>query len=320
MENVTNTDTKVEKLANISIIVPCFNEQDVIDSYYNELTLSVSNLNHIQFEFIFIDDGSTDKTLEKLIKLSSNSRHVRIIELSRNFGKEAALTAGIDRCDSDAAIFMDADLEHPPEIIEQMITSWEEGFDIVLAKREDRSEESFIKKFTSNNFYKFFNNISDTKIIPDVGDFRLMNKVSLDAVKSLKERQRFMKGILSWVGFKHTTITFKVNKRSKGRTKFSLFKLWKLAIVGIVSFSDLPLRVWSYIGLSAILISFVWILIISYRTLILGIQATGDPTLMVLIIFFGGLNLFSIGMIGEYLGRTYLESKKRPIYIIRKEY
>ena len=215
---------------------------------------------------------------------------------------------------------MDADLEHPPEIIKEMIDAWSEGFDIVLAKREDRSEESMIKKLTSNYFYKLFNNISDTKIIPDVGDFRLMNRVSLNAVKSLQERQRFMKGILSWVGFKHTTIKFRVNKRTKGKTKFSLLKLWQLAIVGIVSFSDAPLRVWSYIGLSTIIISFIWIIAIIYRTLVLGIQATGDPTIMVLIIFFGGLNLFSIGMIGEYLGRTYLESKKRPIYIVRKEH
>ena len=304
----------------ISIIVPCFNEEAVIENYFEELTNSTSTLDDYCFEFIFIDDGSTDKTLEKLINISKDNKGVRIIELSRNFGKEAALTAGIDSSNSDAAIFMDADLEHPPEIIKEMIDAWIEGFDIVLAKREDRSEESMIKKLTSNYFYKLFNNISDTKIIPDVGDFRLMNRVSLNAVKSLQERQRFMKGILSWVGFKHTTIKFRVNKRTKGKTKFSLLKLWQLAIVGIVSFSDAPLRVWSYIGLSTIIISFIWIIAIIYRTLVLGIQATGDPTIMVLIIFFGGLNLFSIGMIGEYLGRTYLESKKRPIYIVRKEH
>jgi len=249
MQNNEKEVSKIDQKTKISIIVPFFNEEEVIESYYNELTNATSNLDSFSFEFIFVDDGSTDKTLNKLINISSDRKEVRVIELSRNFGKEAALTAGIDRSDADAAIFMDADLEHPPEIIKEMIASWHEGFDIVLAKREDRSEESIIKKFTSNNFYRFFNNISDTKIIPDVGDFRLMNKVSLDAVKSLKERQRFMKGILSWVGFKHTTITFRVNKRSRGKSKFSLLKLWKLAIVGIVSFSDAPLRIWSYIGM-----------------------------------------------------------------------
>jgi len=309
-----------KKTTKISIITPCFNEEEVIENYYQDLNKAVLSIDEYSFEFIFIDDGSTDNTLEKLVDISKKKENIRVIELSRNFGKEAALTAGIDKSDAEAAIFMDADLEHPPEIIRKMIDSWEQGFDIILAKREDRSEESLIKKFTSNIFYKLFNKISDTQIIPDVGDFRLMNKASLNAVKSLKERQRFMKGILSWVGFKHTTIKFKVNKRSKGESKFSVVKLWKLAVIGIVSFSDTPLRIWSYIGLSTIIISFVWILIIMFRTLFLGIETAGDPALMVVIIFFGGLQLFSIGMIGEYLGRTYLESKKRPIYVIRKEH
>ena len=309
-----------EKKTKISIIIPFFNEEESIEKFLKKLNKTTLTLKNYVFEYIFIDDGSTDKTLNKLISITKNEPNIRIIELSRNFGKEAALTAGIDLADSEAAILMDSDLEHPPELIEDMISLWKEGFDIVLAQREDRSDETFIKKQLANSFYKIFNKLSSTKIPPNVGDFRLMNKASIEAVRSMTERQRFMKGILSWVGFKCTTIKFKVETRKGGKTKFSLSKLWKLAIEGIISFSNIPLKIWSYLGFIAMLISFFFIIVIIFRTLFFGVITAGYPSLMVVIIFFGGLQLFSIGILGEYLGRIYLETKERPIYIIRKEY
>ena len=309
-----------EKKTKISIIIPFFNEEESIEKFLKKLNKTTLTLKNYVFEYIFIDDGSTDKTLNKLISITKNEPNIRIIELSRNFGKEAALTAGIDLADSEAAILMDSDLEHPPELIEDMISLWKEGFDIVLAQREDRSDETFIKKQLANSFYKIFNKLSSTKIPPNVGDFRLMNKASIEAVRSMTERQRFMKGILSWVGFKCTTIKFKVETRKEGKTKFSLSKLWKLAIEGIISFSNIPLKIWSYLGFIAMLISFFFIIVIIFRTLFFGVITAGYPSLMVVIIFFGGLQLFSIGILGEYLGRIYLETKERPIYIIRKEY
>ena len=309
-----------EKKTKISIIIPFFNEEESIEKFLKKLNKTTLTLKNYVFEYIFIDDGSTDKTLNKLISITKNEPNIRIIELSRNFGKEAALTAGIDLADSEAAILMDSDLEHPPELIEDMISLWKEGFDIVLAQREDRSDETFIKKQLANSFYKIFNKLSSTKIPPNVGDFRLMNKASIEAVRSMTERQRFMKGILSWVGFKCTTIKFKVETRKEGKTKFSLSKLWKLAIEGIISFSNIPLKIWSYLGFIAMLISFFFIIVIIFRTLFFGVITAGYPSLMVVIIFFGGLQLFSIGILGEYLGRIYLETKERPIYIIRKEH
>ena len=304
----------------ISIITPFFNEEESIEKFLEKLKKVTLTLENYIFEYIFIDDGSTDRTLNKLISITKDEPNIRIIEFSRNFGKEAALTAGIDLANSEAAILMDADLEHPPEIIVDMINLWNEGFDIVLAQREDRSNETFIKKLTARSFYKIFNKLSYTKIPPDVGDFRLMNKASFEAVRSMTERQRFMKGILSWVGFKHTIIKFKVETRKEGKTKFSLSKLWKLAIEGIISFSDIPLRIWSYLGFVAMLISIFFIIVIIFRTLFFGVVTAGYASLMVAIIFFGGLQLFSIGILGEYLGRIYLETKERPIYIIRKEH
>lgn len=304
----------------ISIVTPLFNEESVVDLYYKELTQVIQKLKEYAFEVILIDDGSTDETLNKLLQISKNDQRIRVIELSRNFGKEAALTAGIDLASGEATILMDADLEHSPETIVKMLHEWNKGFDIVLAQREDRSNESIIKRFTTKIFYKLFNRLSDIKIPTDVGEFRLMNRASINAVKSMPERERFMRGILSWVGFKHSIVSFKVETRDKGRTKFSRSKLWNFAIDGLVSFSDIPLRIWSYLGITAMFISLFFIIVIIIRTLLFGQTISGYPTIMVTIVFFGGIQLFSIGIIGEYLSRTYLESKKRPIYIVKKEH
>ena len=304
----------------ISIVTPLFNEESVVDLYYKELTQVIQKLKEYAFEVILIDDGSTDETLNKLLQISKNDQRIRVIELSRNFGKEAALTAGIDLASGEATILMDADLEHSPETIVKMLDEWNKGFDIVLAQREDRSNESIIKRFTTKIFYKLFNRLSDIKIPTDVGEFRLMNRASINAVKSMPERERFMRGILSWVGFKHSIVSFKVETRDKGRTKFSRSKLWNFAIDGLVSFSDIPLRIWSYLGITAMFISLFFIIVIIIRTLLFGQTISGYPTIMVTIVFFGGIQLFSIGIIGEYLSRTYLESKKRPIYIVKKEH
>ena len=308
-----------EKLL-ISIVTPFFNEESGVNLYYKELIEVIQGLKEYVFEIILIDDGSTDETLIKLLKISKNDQRIRVIELSRNFGKEAALTAGIDLASGEATILMDADLEHSPKTIVKMLHEWNKGFDIVLAQREDRSNESVIKRFTTKIFYKLFNRLSDIKIPSDVGEFRLMNRTSINAVKSMPERQRFMRGMLSWVGFKHSIVSFKVETRDKGKTKFSRSKLWNFAIDGLVSFSDIPLRIWSYLGFAAMFISLFFIIVIIIRTILFGQTISGYPTIIVTIIFFGGIQLFSIGIIGEYLSRTYIESKRRPIYIIKKEH
>jgi len=301
----------------LSIVTPFFNEEEGVNAYFDELTKVTRSLVNLKIEYILIDDGSNDNTLDRLLKLEEKGEKVSVLELSRNFGKEAALTAGIDKATGDALIFIDADLEHPPALIKEMVKNWEDGFDVVLAQRKNREKESFIKKFLANSFYKIFNKISSFKLYPDVGEFRLMNRQSVDAVKSLTENQRFMRGIMSWVGFKYTIIKFENQERHSGTTKYSKSGLWRFAIEGIVSFSDMPLRIWTYVGLFFMAISFLYLLHVIYETLFMGQNPAGYPSLLAAIFFFGSLQLISIGIIGEYLGKTFIESKRRPIYLLR---
>ena len=302
----------------VSIISPFYNEGLGVLKFKEAITNVLNSLQQYDFEIICIDDGSTDNTLSKLIAVAHHDHRFRIIELSRNFGKEAAMTAGIDEAKGNCIIPIDADLQDPPALIGKMLLAWQQGNEVVLAKRIDRSTDSFAKRKTAQLFYRLHNVVSNLQIPEDVGDFRLMDRVVVDALKKLPERQRFMKGLFAWVGFKSVTVEYVRNARSTGTTKFSGWRLWNFAIEGITSFSLVPLKVWTYIGLFGSLFSIFYATFVIIRTWIFGIDLPGYASLLVVMLFFGSLQLMSLGIIGEYIGRIYFESKHRPIYLIKK--
>ncbi len=281
------------------------------------------------FQMVCINDGSTDATLEELVKTrqtlmgfladdNASEITITIIDFSRNFGKEAALTAGIDHATGDAVIPMDADLQHPPELLPVLLEKWEEGYEVVLAQRTSRHTDHFAQKFAARLFYKLHQKISQIHMPADVGDFRLMDRRVVDAVKQLRENNRFMKGIFAWVGFKSVLVPFEVEARSTGHSSFNVWKLWNLALDGITSFSTVPLRVWTYLGGLVSLTAFLYASYIFVRTLVYGVDTPGYASLMIAILFLGGVQLIGIGVLGEYLGRVYSEVKARPAYIIRQ--
>ena len=305
----------------ISIVVPFFNEGGAINHFYSGMSPILSLNIGCNFEVICVDDGSTDSTLSELIELTKKDTRFHILEFSRNFGKEAALSAGIDFANGDAVIPIDADLQDPPELIIKMVQLWKDGAEVVLAKRVDRSTDSFMKRKTASLFYKLHNKLSTSMRIPEnVGDFRLMDRVVVDALKQLPERQRFMKGLFAWVGFKSVTVEYSRSSRSAGETKFSGWRLWNFALEGITSFSLVPLKIWTYFGLFGAFLAFLYASFIIVRTLIFGIVLPGYASLLVVVLFFGSLQLISIGILGEYIGRIYFETKNRPLYIVRKRY
>ncbi len=281
------------------------------------------------FQMVCINDGSTDATLDELVKArqtlmgfladdNASEITITIIDFSRNFGKEAALTAGIDHATGDAVIPMDADLQHPPELLPVLLEKWEEGYEVVLAQRTSRHTDHFAQKFAARLFYKLHQKISQIHMPADVGDFRLMDRRVVDAVKQLRENNRFMKGIFAWVGFKSVLVPFEVEARSTGHSSFNVWKLWNLALDGITSFSTVPLRVWTYLGGLVSLTAFLYASYIFVRTLVYGVDTPGYASLMIAILFLGGVQLIGIGVLGEYLGRVYSEVKARPAYIIRQ--
>lgn len=309
-------------MKHISIICPFFNEQETVALFFQTL-MPVLNAAGYPAEIVCINDGSTDHTLELLQtqqQLNSATAQIKILDLSRNFGKEAALTAGIDYAHGDAVIPIDTDLQDPPELILPMLEKWQQGYEVVLATRTDRSTDSWLKRKTAHWFYKTHNAISSPPIPEHTGDFRLLDRCVVDALNQLPENQRFMKGLFNWVGFKTTQIAYNRTPRIEGQTKFSPWRLWTLALDGITSFSTVPLRVWTYLGLFISSLAFVYGCFIITKTLILGVDMPGYASLIVCILFLGGLQLIGIGVLGEYIGRIYLESKRRPVYIIRKTY
>lgn len=302
----------------VSIVAPFYNEEDGVDLFYGTLCGIFSKVADCDFEIVCVNDGSRDQTLPRLIALSEHDARVRVVEFSRNFGKEAALTAGVDAARGDAVIPIDSDLQDPPELIPAMIEEWKKGFEVVLAYRQDRSSDSFLKRKTAELFYQAHNKLSQVKIPENVGDFRLMDRVVVDALQRLPERQRFMKGLFAWVGFKTATLPYVREERATGETKFSGWKLWNFALEGITSFSIVPLKVWSYLGLAGAASTVLYALFIVARTLIVGKDIPGYASLLVAILFFGSLQLIGIGVLGEYVGRIYMEAKQRPIYVVRK--
>lgn len=304
----------------VSIVTPFYNEGEGVKHFYQVMTQTMEKLPNYDFELICVDDGSKDNTLEQLIALSKTDPRVIVLEFSRNFGKEPAMTAGIDAASGDCVIPIDADLQDPPGLISEMLTKWQEGAEVVLAKRIDRSSDSYAKRTTALMFYRLHNALSHLQIPENVGDYRLMDRVVVDALKQLPERQRFMKGLFAWVGFKTVTVEYVRDARLVGDSKFSGWKLWNFAIEGITSFSLVPLRAWTYVGAFGFLFAIVYAIYVILRTWIFGIELPGYASLMVVILFFGGLQLMSLGIIGEYIGRIYFESKQRPLYLVRKRY
>lgn len=303
----------------ISIIAPCYNEEETIEPFLRRIEEILTQINE-PYEIVFINDGSRDNTLNVLLNAKQNFKNIRIINFSRNFGKEAALTAGLDKARGETAIPIDVDLQDPPELIKELVARWREGYDVVLAKRADRTSDSFAKRVSADLFYKLNGKISNVDIPNNVGDFRLMSKRVIEALKQLPENQRFMKGLFAWVGFKTVAIEYVREKREAGQSSFNGWKLWNFALDGITSFSTLPLRIWLYIGALVSFLSFLYGSFIILKTLIFGVDLPGYASLAVIMLFLGGIQLIGIGILGEYIGRIYSESKRRPSYIIEGEY
>ena len=302
----------------VSIVAPFYNEANAVEPFYLALRDVIDRIADIRFEIICVDDGSRDETLGKLLSLVDRDPRFSVIELSRNFGKEAALTAGLDAAKGDAVIPIDADLQDPPQLIPALIAAWQEGADVVLARRSDRDADTLSKRYTARLFYRLHNWLSEIQIPQDVGDFRLMDKAVVEALKQLPERQRFMKGLFAWVGFKSAVVKYSRDLRNLGSTKFSWVSLLNLALEGVTSFSTAPLRLCTYAGSITATATFLYASYILMRTLIQGIDVPGYASLLVAILFLGSLQLIGIGLLGEYVGRIYMETKQRPRYLVRK--
>ncbi|HUW80190.1 MAG TPA: glycosyltransferase family 2 protein [Acidocella sp.] len=304
----------------ISLVVPFFNEADALQDFCDSVLPCLESIPGTRWEIICVDDGSTDTTLLQLVALAARDKRFRVIEFSRNFGKEAALTAGIDAARGDAVIPIDADLQDPPALIGQMVAAWAAGAEVVLARRADRTSDGLWKRKTASWFYRLHNRMSKTKIPENVGDFRLMDRIVVNALKQLPERQRFMKGLFAWVGFRTITIDYVRAPRAAGNTKFSGFALWNFALEGFTSFSTAPLKIWTYLGALGAASTFLYALFIIFYTVLHGTRVPGYASLLVAVLFFGSVQLMSIGLLGEYIGRIYVETKQRPSYLVRKTY
>ncbi|MDA8114869.1 glycosyltransferase family 2 protein [Acidithiobacillus sp.] len=301
----------------VSIIIPCHNESGNLATLYARVCAVMDEAGE-PWEMICVNDGSGDDTLLQLIALHHQDRRVRVIDLSRNFGKEAALTAGLDAAQGEAAIPLDADLQDPPELIPELLARWREGFDVVNAVRLSREGESWLKRASAHVFYRIINRMSDVEIPPDTGDFRLLSRPVLDALQTLPERRRFMKGLFAWVGFRSTNVYYHRAPRHAGKTTWNYWRLWNLAVEGITSFSQVPLQLAAYLGFVVSLLAFLYAVWLVISTLVYGNLVKGYPSIMVTLLFLGGVQLMALGVIGEYLGRIYEESKQRPVYLVRQ--
>lgn len=299
----------------ITLIVPVLNEEESICHFMSAISQKLAAL-PAELEILFVDDGSTDSTIAQIEKEASTDNRIRYVKLSRNFGKEAAMTAGLDHARGDAVVPMDVDLQDPPELIHKFLELWQQGYDTVYGLRRDRNEDTRGKRASAGLFYRIFNWLSYTEIPANAGDYRLMDRKVVDALKKMPERNRFMKGLFAWPGFSSIGVEYSRPARHAGNTKWNIWKLWNFALDGLTSFSTWPLRVWSYVGLSIATISLLYMTYIIARTMILGADWPGYASIMSAILFFGSIQLISIGVLGEYIGRLYIETKGRPIYLI----
>jgi len=302
----------------ISLLIPAYNEQEVLQHLYERLNKLAGQNTNYDFEFLFVNDGSRDKTLEIIKGFAENDPRIAYVNLTRNFGKETAMLAGIDHVTGDATVIIDADLQDPPELIPQMIAFWEEGYDDVYAKRRSRAGESWFKKATSGFFYKTLQKSTNIPIQQDTGDFRLLSQRCIEALRQFRESQRYTKGMYSWIGYKKKEILYDRDPRAAGVTKWNYLKLADLAIDGITSFTTAPLRISSVLGILISFASFVYILVLVIRTIFYGSDLAGYPSMMAVILFLGGIQLLSLGVIGEYIGRIFNETKNRPLYFVEE--
>jgi len=303
----------------LSVVIPCYNEGENVPLLFARLIPVLSGLG-LRFEVICVNDGSTDDTLDRLRAVQRNEPTLRIVDLSRNFGKERALSAGLAHSRGQAVVPMDADLQHPPEAIEPMLEKWREGWDVVCARRDLRAGQSFKDRMFARGFYWVFDHLSEVRLPREVGDFRLMDRKVVETINAMPERSRFMKGIFAWVGFRQTEIVYHQGERAAGISKFNPLKLLRFAFDGLTSFSNFPLRVWGVIGAVISTLAFFYILVRIVRTLVWGIDVPGYESILVSVLFLGGMQLLTLGIIGDYLGRVFDEVKGRPLFIVRQLY
>ena len=301
----------------LSIIIPAYNEEEVLGEFYRRLIGVLSKID-LPYELVFVNDGSRDSTLQLLEGLSQQDGSVVVIDLSRNFGKEIAVSAGIDFCRGDAVVIIDADLQDPPELIPELVKQWQLGYDNVYARRTSRDGESMLKKATSYLFYRFIRGMTHIDIPADTGDFRLLSRRAVDALKQLPERNRFMKGLYAWIGYSAIAVDYRRDPRYAGKTKWNYWKLWNFALEGITSFTEVPLKLASYVGGFMAFAAICYGVYIIIKTVVLGNDVPGYPSLIVTILFLGGIQLIFIGVLGEYLGRAFAEIKQRPLYFVNK--
>lgn len=303
----------------ITLIIPAYNEAESLEQLIQRLDEVTTDIIHYDFTYLFINDGSSDSTLNILQEKARNHAKISYLDFSRNFGKETAMLAGLDYAEGDAVIILDADLQHPPELIKEMIYFWEEGYEDVYAVRERAKDSNRLRNFVSEKYYKIVQKMTSEKVYANVGDFRLLDRKCVLALRELRENERYMKGMYGWIGFRKKEITYKEADRTTGESKWQISDLIKLAIDGITSYSTIPLKIWSYIGFVISFISFLFLIFEVLKTLFYGSSVAGYPTLLAAIIFLGGIQLISLGVIGEYLSRVFIETKGRPTYLIREK-
>jgi len=302
----------------ISVVVPVRDEQDAINPFVDQVSRVLEQIARgANWEILFVDDGSSDQTLGAIAAAHSRDARVRALSLSRNFGKEAAISAGLDHARGAAVVPMDVDMQDPPEVLAEMVAKWRDGYDMVLGVRRSRATDSFRKRLTATFFYRAHNWISNDKIPENAGDFRLLDRKVVEAIRNLPERNRFMKGLFAWAGFRQAAVEYDRAERSIGSSKFRYWKLWTLALDGITSSSTAPLRIWSYVGAFVAFLALCYAVFIATRTLIFGVDMPGYASLMVSLLFLGGIQLLSLGILGEYVGRILTETKQRPLYVVR---
>ena len=304
-------------MVKLSVVIPTYNEESILPELYRRLTKVLENVGE-SYEVIYVNDGSTDKSLDIMKTFHSKNKRIKVLDLSRNFGHQIAITAGCDYARGEAVIVMDADLQDPPEVIPQLIKKWREGYDVVYAVREKREGEGYFKRVTASLFYRLIRKITDVEIPQDAGDFRLMSRRAIDGLKLTRERHRFVRGLVSWIGFNQTGVKFIREARYAGETKYPLKKMLKFALDGITSFSFMPLQLGVWAGLFVSLLSFLYALYAILVKILTNTPVSGWTSLMVAILFLGGVHLLTLGLIGEYIGRIYDEVKQRPLYLVKE--
>lgn len=301
----------------LSVVVPVYNESAVLGMFYDRTVRALEALRDVEFELIFVDDGSADDSFSQLSMLAAHDSRVRVVKFSRNFGHQIAITAGLDHAAGDCIVFIDADLQDPPEVIADMLTRWREGYEVVYGVRAERPGESRLKLLTAKLFYRLLKNITRVEIPVDVGDFRLIGRRAADELRKLREKDRFVRGLVSWIGFRQTGVTYNREERYAGETKYPYRKMIKFALDGITSFSNLPLKLATWLGYASSALAFLYLVTVFVQKL-LGITVQGWATIMVALLFLGGVQLIALGIIGEYLGRLFNESKPRPMYVVEE--